>query len=516
MMTIMVTANDLTSFFDTRQALNLILKVIRSGDQFNALAEAAGAIIALLELQEGTLVHLCYQEKRIQSDTVFRNFRLPARYENGRLQLNLFSGDDSVQHFESSEVPFYETRQVSIQSTNPSYLLGQNGELYFFVWSHSELIAAVEIQAAACYEINSDLTELLDALSQCLSFSLQNLNNDLQLITFKKQLEKQKQEIMRDKKTIERQNQIFRSLMETMSGVNETDMESMFNYCLSKLRDLFPSMDFGLIVDGEREGIVQWACFLGLTESEQGHVLDSRNELFDGGFSQSQDEEIIWNILPMTGQAKKSIGRLLIRGKKLDEDNRNIVILFLKQLSAYTENKLLIRQLERIANLDGLTGAFNRHYFHKELERVIQNAERFQKLYFSIFLIDLNGLKMVNDTYGHREGDRMIIQTSQLLLKVCRKTDIVCRFGGDEFILLCPSTSYEQAIKLLNRLRKEEQQNFISCQDSNDVTQIIPIRLSIGISSSSEGIAPLKVMETADQRMYQDKAKFYETNERYR
>ena len=73
---------------------------------------------------------------------------------------------------------------------------------------------------------------MIAAVSQCLSFSLQNLDNDFKLLILKKQLEKQKQEIIEDKQTIERQNQILRSLMEAMTGLNKADLEDVFNYCL--------------------------------------------------------------------------------------------------------------------------------------------------------------------------------------------------------------------------------------------------------------------------------------------
>ena len=83
-----------------------------------------------------------------------------------------------------------------------------------------------------------------------------------------------------------------------------------------------------------------------------------------------------------------------------------------------------------------------------------------KKLHFSFFLIDLNGLKRVNDEYGHKHGDKMIIKAGELLLKICRKSDIVCRFGGDEYVVLCPSTNFDQASILRGELRKQEQETF--------------------------------------------------------
>ena len=517
--------NDMSGIPSTHRTLDFVLNIIRSGDKFNALSEAVTAIMELLRVDAGTMVHVSYLEFDKLSETPYQNFKLPARQDNGKLRINLFTGDDDLKHFETDRVPFFAPEELT-KLINKPYVQLNSGQFYFFVWSHRELIAAVEIEKSNLKTLNKDLSALVDVMSQCLSFSLQNLSNDLQLLGLKKQLEKQKQQITQDKQIIERQNQIFRSLMESMSGVNKTDMEGIFNDCLSKLKDLFPKMGFGLVVDGEREGIVQWVCFLGLSKIDQELVLDNPADLTEISKVNSGSYDENWSVLPMTGQEGKQIGKLLIKGDQLQEENRNIIILFLEQLSAYTENKLLIRQLERIANLDGLTGAYNRYYFDKELERIIQNAKRFTKLNFSILLIDLNGLKMVNDNFGHRDGDQMIIATAELLMKVCRKSDIVCRYGGDEFIVLCPSTSHEQAMRLLDRLREEEKSCFIECHDNDSAVQKkpvrfsavhkIPVRLSIGLSSSSEGIAPAKVLEIADQRMYVDKEEFYNTNTRYR
>ena len=507
--------------FSIREVLDSTLNVIGSGDKFNAMMEALGAILKFINVRGNSTIHLVYSGDGYSTDSSFHNFKLPVKAENNRLNLTLGSDNDGIEHFESNNVPFADICKQS-EPKYPSFVL-KNDVFYFFVWHQEELIAAAEVQEVQCEFIDSELTEMIEAVAQCLAFSLQNLNNDFKLLILKKQLEKQQQEIIEDKHTIERQNKILRSLMEAMTGLNKTDLEDVFNYCLMQLKGLFPDMGFGLIVDGEREGIVQWACFIGISDLDQGLVLDANSKLKGPatleclpGAPVKPNEALIWNVLPMTGQQQRIIGKLLIKGHELKSESKDIVSLFLEQLSAYTENKLLIGELERIANTDGLTGTFNRYYFSRELERIIQNAQRFQKLYFSIFLIDLNGLKRVNDEYGHQQGDQMIIKAGEILMRICRKSDIVCRFGGDEYVVLCPSTNFDQASRLMDRLRRQEQESFVRCEDSQGETELVPIRISIGLCSSSEGIAPDKVLETADQRMYQNKKDFYELNTRYR
>ena len=152
-------------------------------------------------------------------------------------------------------------------------------------------------------------------------------------------------------------------------------------------------MGFGLIIDGEREGIVQWACFIGISDIDQELAVDASSHLkgpvtleFLPGGAANDKAGLFWSVLPMKGQQKRVIGKLLIKGCELQTESKDIISLFLDQLSAYTENKLLIGELERIANTDGLTGTFNRSYFSRELERIIQNAERFQKKTTFFFL----------------------------------------------------------------------------------------------------------------------------------
>ena len=504
-----------------KEVLNSTLSVICSGDKFNSMTEALGAILKFTGIRNQTSIHLVYAKDGYSKDLSFHNFKLPVKAENNILNLTLGSDNEGTDHFESDHVPFADICKES-ELKYPSYLI-KDGIFYFFIWHQQELIAAAKVQEVNCESIDSELAEMIEAIAQFLAFSLQNLNNDFKLLILKKQLEKQQQEIMQDKHIIERQNKILRSLMEAMTRLDKNDLEDVFNYCLIQLKDLFPEMGFGLIVDGEREGIVQWACFNGISDCDQELALDASSKLrgpttleFLPGDSEKHNSGLFWSILPMTGQQRRVIGKLLIRGSELQAESRDIVSLFLEQLSAYTENKLLIGELERIANTDGLTGTFNRYYFTRELERIIQNALRFQRLHFSIFLIDLNGLKRVNDQYGHQQGDKMIIKAGELLLNICRKSDIVCRFGGDEYVVLCPSTNHEQAVRLKDRLRNQEKESFLMCEDSQGKTELIPIRISIGLCSSSEEIAPNKVLEMSDQRMYQDKSNFYESNSRYR
>jgi len=189
------------------------------------------------------------------------------------------------------------------------------------------------------------------------------------------------------------------------------------------------------------------------------------------------------------------------------------VHLFIAQISSVVQNRLLLTFLERMASTDGLTGAYNRSFLDRELDKSIKHARRFRNMWFSLMIVDVNGLKQINDTYGHSAGDKVIVKAAELLKSACRETDIVARIGGDEFAVLMPSTNRVQAEILLARIRTGEKNLYVVLSPSGSVHINIPIRISIGLASSDED-EPDLVMKVADDLMYADKQRFYAEHER--
>ena len=172
-----------------------------------------------------------------------------------------------------------------------------------------------------------------------------------------------------------------------------------------------------------------------------------------------------------------------------------------KQIGKYLVYRDITEQRkaeERIAYLsfhDSLTGLYNRAFFEEELKRL--DTER--QLPLSIIMGDINGLKLINDTFGHDQGDSLLIKTAQLLQELHRKEDIIARWGGDEFIMLLPKTEKEVALKIAARIRA-------SCELINEESKKIPLSIALGVAAkntSSENIQ--KVLIEADEMMYQDK-----------
>ncbi|MBF0397359.1 MAG: sensor domain-containing diguanylate cyclase, partial [Desulfobacterales bacterium] len=316
-----------------------------------------------------------------------------------------------------------------------------------------------------------------------------------------------------EQRTIEiaKQNQIFRILLEHSTTIELTDdIEKMFDYTLKEIKKVFPDLELGIILNGGRPEIIECAICEGITKEEWDFILKHNfilgdidiNQLF---FESKQNKkylsDIDWMILPMLGREPRVIGNLIIKGSnKLNDKGIETIILFLNQLAPVSENKLLNLRLERMANTDALTGVYNRAYFEGQLKEAEQKLNKYAKA-FSIFVIDVNGLKQVNDSMGHEAGDKMIKDVVNILILACRVTDIVCRIGGDEFVILCPATGYGQAQILLNRIREKEEAS--------------SVRFSIGLASS-DNFSPQEVFKEADKLMYADKAAYYERKTRYR
>ncbi|MGK5090387.1 GGDEF domain-containing protein [Deltaproteobacteria bacterium TL4] len=352
------------------------------------------------------------------------------------------------------------------------------------------------------------------------------------LYGLEQQVQQRTHELSASNDIVGRQNQIFRSLLETSASMHKMhELEQFFLYTLNQLQTLFSHWGFGLIIHGERAEIVQFVAFQGIPEAEQQLILKNAAKLLDENvermlsdllapdnsrFIRKRDDAMQkWLLLPMNGREKRIVGNLLIKGPKLDQLSIKTITLFLEQVTSVAENKLLTQELEKLANTDGLTGTYNRTYYMTALQRIILQAEHYSEMYFSTLMIDVNGLKKVNDVFGHEAGDVMIIKVAELLREVCRKSDIIVRLGGDEFVILSPSTGYQSGRKLLERIREREKHTFLECPHKNGQVETLPVHLSIGLASS-EDTPPKEVIKKADHLMYQDKEAYYTTHERYR
>lgn len=163
------------------------------------------------------------------------------------------------------------------------------------------------------------------------------------------------------------------------------------------------------------------------------------------------------------------------------------------------ENRLLQARLQEQANRDPLTGLYNRRYLDDSLPREMARCLR-QGDPLSLVLIDLDHFKAVNDHHGHSVGDQVISQLGQVLTSLSRASDIVCRFGGEEFLVVLPGTGLEAA-----EARAEEYRRALESTPVVTENASLMITLSAGVACSYREVAADELVRLADQALYRAK-----------
>jgi diguanylate cyclase (GGDEF)-like protein len=163
----------------------------------------------------------------------------------------------------------------------------------------------------------------------------------------------------------------------------------------------------------------------------------------------------------------------------------------LSEINHLLENKN--KEYETLASVDPLTGLYNRYKFSElYLSSYTSMIQRHNEM--CIILLDIDFFKIVNDTYGHNLGDQVLIQISNALMKNLRNIDIICRWGGEEFLVLLPTASLENASTLAEKLRK-----YI---ENLEIDTAGKITASFGISQVREGESMEDAIDRADKALY--------------
>ncbi len=174
------------------------------------------------------------------------------------------------------------------------------------------------------------------------------------------------------------------------------------------------------------------------------------------------------------------------------DENNNIIGIF-GITRDVTERKNSEEKIRYLSFHDTLTGLYNRAYFEEEIKRL--DTER--QLPLTMLMGDVNGLKIINDAYGHLKGDLFLKTIADILKECFREEDIVSRWGGDEFIIMLPRTQGECARNIVKRIKK-------LCKERS--TEDLPLSISIGFATkkvASENID--KILKEAEDKMYKNK-----------
>lgn len=199
----------------------------------------------------------------------------------------------------------------------------------------------------------------------------------------------------------------------------------------------------------------------------------------------------------------KTISNLLLMGADdfiMKPFDRNF---FIARISVHLRTRFLMddlnksnEALSKMANCDGLTGLYNHRYIVEKLKAEYDVAKRHNHS-LSVVMIDIDFFKKVNDTYGHLVGDEVLIEVSDLLTNYLRNTDIIGRYGGEEFLIVLPKTNLEEAYKTINHVKNIiEQNNFPSINHT--------LTISGGICEY-DGQEISSMIATADANLYKAK-----------
>ncbi|TYO98052.1 PAS domain S-box protein [Desulfallas thermosapovorans] len=235
-----------------------------------------------------------------------------------------------------------------------------------------------------------------------------------------------------------------------------------------------------------------------------------REELIGRNYRELVDQEnackafAAYNKVFSTGVPERGFSWAIIRpdGEKRDlevsvspiRDPKGQICGFRGTARDITERKKTEDRLRFLSLHDALTGLYNRNYFEEEMHRLVKGRQ------FPVSLIcaDVDGLKQVNDSLGHKKGDELLVSTATIIKNALRASDVVARVGGDEFVIILPQSDLDAAESACRRIRD-------SIAQYNRQKPDLPISISLGCATAQTGKDMANLYKLADDNMYREK-----------
>lgn len=268
----------------------------------------------------------------------------------------------------------------------------------------------------------------------------------------------------------------YRRLLENIEDVfYEVDLKGNFT---------FVNAAVGYVFGGYTKDQLIGLNFREIVDEENAtKVLEAFNKVYTSGIP---ERGFSWSILlPDGGKRETEISISPIR------DRQGNITGFRGMARDITERKLVEKRLRYLSLHDSLTGLYNRTYLDEELERLHHQSE----FPVSIICGDLDDLKKVNDTRGHKKGDELLVVAASVMQNAVRKTDILARVGGDEFVVVLPGADALTATRVIERISAAIAQN-------NMNNPALPLSISLGWATSTEGEHIMDTYKRADDNMY--------------
>lgn len=256
----------------------------------------------------------------------------------------------------------------------------------------------------------------------------------------------------------------------------------------------------------DKSGIITYInqAFSHHTGYSKDEVLGKTSRILKSGSHDKIFYESLWKTI-LDGKTfrgtiinRKKNGDLYYEDKTITplKDESENIIGFITTGKDVTHETLLNQEIQRIATIDHLTGIYNRHKFEELFTLEAERARRFS-LPLSLILIDIDHFKLVNDTYGHDTGDEVLKQLAHIIQDNIRKLDVFARWGGEEFLVLSPSTDLAKIQILAEKLRLSV--------ESSTFPKVNKVTISIGISTFRKSDSFSELFKRVDQGLYHAK-----------
>ncbi len=185
----------------------------------------------------------------------------------------------------------------------------------------------------------------------------------------------------------------------------------------------------------------------------------------------------------------------------LTHEDARLLSVFANHTSIAVANLSFYQEIQQLAVRDGLTGLHNYRYFRQQIERIVQQSRRYGSP-LSMLMIDLDNFKTYNDSYGHLKGDMILKEVAVLLLTHTRASDLVTRYGGEEFAVLLPETGEEHAHSVGDKIRQVIEEHPFALAVGE-----LPksLTISVGVASSSGAPSADALIQRADEALYRAK-----------
>lgn len=407
-------------------------------------------------------------------------------------------------YFEYEQNTAFGLRLISvtvcpIQRINRGTAVTENNELILSVARLTSKISQfIGNQSLFCYIID-DITDRKRSEE-----NLQKANE--KLTRWVKELEARNQEII---------------LLGEMSNILQACLttEEAYNTVAQLIEPLFPNMSGAIFVISNSKQLVSavasWGDVCATTEMlftphecwglrrGRSHLMESSLSAINCKHSHHDFPNVESLCIPMMAQGE-ALGVLYLSATEkgvLTQAKQQLAITVAEQVALAFANLKLHEALQQQSIRDALTGLFNRRYLEESLEREISRAERKQQR-VGIIMLDVDHFKRFNDTFGHDAGDTLLRELGIFIKKNIRGSDIACRFGGEELVIILPEASLEVTVQRAEQIR--EGIKHLNLHNRNQ--QLGTITLSLGVAIFPEhGITGEMVIQAADSALYQAK-----------